>query len=81
MSYIYIDVPDAYPGRCLNYRWSHGSRESMRCLDYEDTRHVCTFAEPDPPVVAASSVISSRRIKEPEPWVKPGDKRDDQGTD
>lgn len=74
-----IHVPDANPGRCLNYRWFPAGapydviRTAVRCNDYEGTEHVCSFTPPPAPVTIASSMQSSyaQTVKKPEPWVKP----------
>jgi hypothetical protein len=67
-----ITLPDPYPGRCKNHRWAWN--RYYRCLDYEDTKHVCEFDIPESDPAAGSSkswTQSSQPI--PKPWVKPGD--------
>lgn len=72
-----IHLPDPYPGRCLNFRSraAPGGRiETVRCLDYEGTEHVCTFPPftYHPPIATAyASSVSTYTQEQPQPWVKP----------
>lgn len=70
MSTIYM--PDPNPGRCKNHR-SEGE-ETLRCLDYEGTPHVCSFPKP----LAERrkdwggwSTMTIQAPPKPQPWVKP----------
>lgn len=72
---VTINLPDPDIGRCENYRTRvtaiDGYVESVRCLDYEDVPHVCTF----PPFLhvasGGGSWISSAVRRPPKRWVKP----------
>lgn len=73
----FIHVPDPFPGRCQNVRHvlhANGEPETLRCLDYEGTRHVCEFP---PSRVNASSTgwVTYQSIMTappaPKRWVKP----------
>lgn len=67
---MYIHIADLHPGRCRNQRvfWEGGHPETLRCLDYEGTEHVCTFPEP---VRRATTLTYTSGDTKPEPWVKP----------
>lgn len=68
-------APDPHPGRCQNHRteFRGGRLVSLRCLDYETVRHVCTFEEPpSAPTASSASITYSLTVPKPEPWVKPG---------
>jgi hypothetical protein len=65
---MHIDAPDPHPGRCRNYRTVGGT--TLRCLDYENVPHRCSFPELPKPV--HSDLASSMyRQSEPKPWIKP----------
>lgn len=68
-------LSDPFPGRCRNFRTvghANGQSESLRCLDYEGTPHVCEFP---PSRVNASSTgyatYATSTPAPPKPWVKP----------
>lgn len=71
---MYNTLPDPNPGRCLNFRTiTHGDGhiEHLRCLDYENTPHECSFPEPTHFVALVHNIFKSS--DPPEPWVKPDD--------
>jgi len=62
-------IEDPFPGRCGNYRYVNG--QTLRCLDYELTPHICTFPNPrEYPINNAAQGITYTRDK-PARWVKP----------
>lgn len=71
----YLRLPDPHPGRCRNTRqhdMGNGQFKALRCLDYEGTKHVCSF--PPQIVVEARDWVGntySHKAEEPNPWVKP----------
>lgn len=67
---MHINALDPNPGRCLNHRTSPDGN-TVRCLDYEGTDHVCSF--PPFPIALSGSASMSYSITtpEPKPWVKP----------
>lgn len=70
----WIRLPDLHPGRCKNTRteWVNGNPETLRCLDYEDTEHVCSFPEPPRPLeVGDSFSYQFTETTTPKAWVKP----------
>lgn len=62
---------DPFPGRCLNFRMNRATSENERCLDYDDTPHVCSFENKKPTISYGVRIASTRAT--PKPWVKPGD--------
>lgn len=75
MSYVLKD-PD--PGRCKNFRTithSDSYIEYLRCLDYENIRHECSFPEPTHvDTTVRNNVFNSTYTgsdDKPKPWVKP----------
>ena len=44
---MFTHLPDPYPGRCLNHRTVtvNGYPQQVRCLDYENVPHECSFPE------------------------------------
>lgn len=75
---MYVRLPDPNPGRCENYRsvmHSDGRVETLRCLDYEGTKHICEFPEPlhiaSDPRWGGNSYSYSEKHDRPQPWVKP----------
>ena len=64
-------VPDPHPGRCQNYRTvnhGNGQAEHLRCLDYENVEHVCSFPSPMSTPTQSLGVYTAPK---PEPWEKP----------
>lgn len=71
-----IHNPDLYPGRCPNLRINigpYGQSEWLRCLDYADIPHVCSFPAPRIWATDPSYSMSTYRPPKPVPWVRPGD--------
>lgn len=66
----YITAPDPFPGRCRNHRAVPFTLESLRCLDYEGTEHVCRFPEPPPNTPQVGRWAQSNTVT-PKPWVRP----------
>lgn len=64
-----IYLPDPHPGRCFNYRLVNG--QTLRCLDYEGTRHVCDFPGAILPFQWPQGNQMTSSNSEAEPWVKP----------
>jgi hypothetical protein len=80
---MYIVQPDPHPGRCPNYRPGNYSQESVRCLEYAATEHVCRFPEPRTLVTETGSCHSYTK-PQPAPWVRPdnvGVRLKDQGRE
>lgn len=74
MSFIKMEDPN--PGRCQNFRTvnhSDGYIENLRCLDYEDVPHECSFPEPTHVVSTVNNIFRSSDLPKSEPWVKPDD--------
>lgn len=68
---MHVELPDPNPGRCRNLRY-YGP-EAARCLDYDDTPHICRFTVPHSPPTTASYTIQTTSAS---PWVAPTDKED-----
>lgn len=71
-----ITLPDPYPGRCRNHRTVSngvGHIETLRCLDYENVEHVCSFPEPihTGPALGGMYGGGTFTTAPPKPWVKP----------
>lgn len=64
-----VEHYDPHPGRCRSFRPVPGSLESVRCLDYEGTDHICRFPPRKPAMTTATSATYSRT--DPKPWVRP----------
>lgn len=67
-------MPDPHPGRCLNYRTkthSDGYIESLRCLDYEGTEHVCSFPSSTHVTITGQWQSWAGAQVDSKPWVKP----------
>lgn len=63
---MHIELPDPHPGRCRNLRYV--GAECLRCLDYDDTPHVCRFPEPPPSTTSVNYTIQTTSLS---PWVAP----------
>lgn len=68
---MHVELPDPDPGRCRNLRMV--GAETVRCLDYDDRPHICSFPEPRPPLLSSDTYTVTPSI--PEPWVKPDEVR------
>ena len=70
---MYVTIPDPHPGRCLNFRAKLYGAGMKRCLDYENSRHVCSFEVEKQPRITHdhSSLIYTQ--EPPKPWVRPED--------
>lgn len=67
-----VNVPDPNPGRCLNFRRSKYHPGMIRCLDYENVPHICSFEVEKPPLITHDHSAAFAYMKdEPKPWVKP----------
>jgi hypothetical protein len=69
---MHIIEPDPHPGRCENYRsvvHSDGYVETLRCLDYEGTEHICSFPEPEHRVITVGGYTYTPQA--PQRWIKP----------
>lgn len=73
---MHIELPDPHPGRCRNLRYV--GAECLRCLDYDDTPHICRFPEPAPSITSVSYTIQTTSLS---PWVAPTDEFDDELDD
>lgn len=72
----FVRLPDPNPGRCENFRTLHhadGFVEVVRCLDYEASRHVCAFPEPEHRVVEVNG-YTMPTAQTPVPWVRPDER-------
>lgn len=68
-----ITIHDPDPGRCPNLRHSRFHPGTyLRCLDYANTPHVCSFEAEVAPLVSTQGAYSISP-PQPKPWVKPGD--------
>jgi hypothetical protein len=70
---MFIDLPDPHPGRCKNHRYVFvdGYPDSLRCLDYEGTPHVCSFPTPMNRTLHNNYHVWQGSQPVPQVWVKP----------
>lgn len=70
---MHTEMPDPHPGRCKNFRtvWVSGYPETIRCLDYEGTAHVCHFPPPADRSLSNSHNVWVGGQPLPQPWIKP----------
>lgn len=61
-----IPFQDPYPGRCRNRR--EVGEQTLRCLDYENVPHVCSFPKPNQQMKGG---WNQYQPAPPRPWVKP----------
>lgn len=72
MTIIY--VPDEHPGRCRNWRHDASTQgQSVRCLEAENTEHVCRFPAHPAPIPSVNTVVYDVHFtkSDPKPWVVP----------
>lgn len=70
----FIPTKDPHPGRCKNLRpvtHNDGHIENLRCLEYENEPHQCSFPESTHVVVETNNIFRSSDPPQPEPWIRP----------